>query len=402
MTAQLFIPDKIKVGFQKREGTFTGTLAYVIYYDEKNKLRKESSWNTWRDTSIEPLEFDNTPMNGFIFNKGIQRSSEWFGSGRSVFRVFAPHDFEFEINSDNLINLLMHSDVSKREILEQCVFAWAGTELVLLPTNSVEYQQSIEYTAKQSQKVSTKELVRGRRYNRKKSSTIETYIGYFEWWKFDTIRSSYKYEHQNKGKKHIFWDGEHFRPLGASVLSSAVSDDIVDNYAELVDNFFSTHHSQRIIGVTIDTNASTAKDANDRYRYPELYTISADGKRLSYIYPEYYSYTPLHKKAFNEYAKTITYDGKFNSFMSEDVRYLQPRQYSGYPYYGADTYSQSRHFNELHRQLMDIAEAENIVYEEIDKDQYTELMTKLGYGIPKFVLENGRACEYKNRFYYGY
>ena len=35
---QLFIPDKIKVGFQKRDGTYTGKLAYVIYYDLKNVL----------------------------------------------------------------------------------------------------------------------------------------------------------------------------------------------------------------------------------------------------------------------------------------------------------------------------------------------------------------------------
>lgn len=31
--ANLFIPQKLKIGFQKREGTFTGKLAYIIYYD---------------------------------------------------------------------------------------------------------------------------------------------------------------------------------------------------------------------------------------------------------------------------------------------------------------------------------------------------------------------------------
>lgn len=34
----------------------TTKLAYVIYYDNKtNKLRKESSWEQWRDKSIEPV-----------------------------------------------------------------------------------------------------------------------------------------------------------------------------------------------------------------------------------------------------------------------------------------------------------------------------------------------------------
>ena len=44
-----FIPKKIKVGFQERKDTYSGKLAYVIYYDEKNNLRKEQSWNSWRD-----------------------------------------------------------------------------------------------------------------------------------------------------------------------------------------------------------------------------------------------------------------------------------------------------------------------------------------------------------------
>jgi hypothetical protein len=68
---QLFIPSKIKIGFQKREDTYTKKLAYVIYYDLKNKLRKETSWNSWRDHKIEPLEFENKPISGFVLNKGV-------------------------------------------------------------------------------------------------------------------------------------------------------------------------------------------------------------------------------------------------------------------------------------------------------------------------------------------
>ena len=45
----IYIPKKIKVGYQNRYDTYTKKLAYVIYYDEKNKLRKETSWNNWRD-----------------------------------------------------------------------------------------------------------------------------------------------------------------------------------------------------------------------------------------------------------------------------------------------------------------------------------------------------------------
>ena len=33
----IFIPKKINVGFQNRKDTYTGKLAYVIYYDEDGK-----------------------------------------------------------------------------------------------------------------------------------------------------------------------------------------------------------------------------------------------------------------------------------------------------------------------------------------------------------------------------
>ena len=49
MKSNIFIPKIINVGYQNRSGTYTGKLAYVIYYDEKGKLRKEASWNNWRD-----------------------------------------------------------------------------------------------------------------------------------------------------------------------------------------------------------------------------------------------------------------------------------------------------------------------------------------------------------------
>ena len=37
---KLYIPKKIKVGFQEREDTFNGLLSYIIYWDDKGVLRK--------------------------------------------------------------------------------------------------------------------------------------------------------------------------------------------------------------------------------------------------------------------------------------------------------------------------------------------------------------------------
>jgi hypothetical protein len=71
MADKLYIPGKIKVGFRDRDGTYTGKLAYVIYYDHKGILRKEKSWESWRDEKIAPVEFSNEPTEGFVLNKGV-------------------------------------------------------------------------------------------------------------------------------------------------------------------------------------------------------------------------------------------------------------------------------------------------------------------------------------------
>ena len=62
MNEKLYIPKRINVGFQKREGTYRGILGYVIYWDDKGKLRKEASWESWRHTvgdRISPWSADN-------------------------------------------------------------------------------------------------------------------------------------------------------------------------------------------------------------------------------------------------------------------------------------------------------------------------------------------------------
>lgn len=248
MTAKLFIPEKIKVGFQKRTDTYTGQLAYIIYYDEKGVLKKEASWQGWRDKSIPDVEILNTPQNGFIFNKNIQRNAYHFGSGRSMMRVYDPRNFEFEIDMDNLSCILMNTDVSKSEINENCVFGWSGKDLVLIPVNSQEYKEATEYTALQKTGISTKELVKGFSYKKKKEDGICIYMGYIEY--FDSSYEPYETRNpyggsytnyrkimKNKGKKHIFYVNgkynEEFSPLTISTLSGCISDEVDQNYADL-------------------------------------------------------------------------------------------------------------------------------------------------------------------------
>jgi hypothetical protein len=262
MHSQLYIPKTITVGFQKRTDTFTGKLAYVIYTDHTGKLRKEASWNSWRSKDIEPVTVDNTPQNGFTFNKGVKRDGYW-GSGRSVIRVWDPRDFEFEISVDNLIGILMHADVSKRDITEPCVFAWNGTELLLLPTNSLEYQESLKHTAKQGKKFSSRDLVIGHTYGIKKDSTTRVvYLGRLQRFEVQSVASNGENDRysgrtcayrqvQKKEKGHVFMDvatNEVLVKDPSAYIDTVVSDEVLDTFPAMMDKYYSSAESQPIIG----------------------------------------------------------------------------------------------------------------------------------------------------------
>ncbi len=306
MHNKLYIPKTIKIGFQNREDTYTGKLAYVVYYDEKNKLRKEASWNSWRDKKIEPIEYENKPMNGFVLNKGIHRYSDW-GTGRHVIRIHDPREFEFEITVDNLTGILTHSDVSKREITEQMVFAWYGTELVLLPVNSEAYQQSVEYTDKQSNKVSTKSLVPGRMYAAKKSDDQYMYIGFYECFNFSYVDGTdYNDQHQKSiGKKHVFYKKEDYygnrftTPSVSTFFSHEISTDLNPEFAQKCSEFFETTMGQRIVGVRFkDTGTKPFKTMNHGYAQ---YWHKVDDS--SFCQSSCYDHTI--NKAFEATSKTI-------------------------------------------------------------------------------------------------
>lgn len=59
MKSNIFVPKKINVGFQNRDDTYTGKLAYVVYYDEKGKLRKK---NHGTDGEIKTSQMKNLKM----------------------------------------------------------------------------------------------------------------------------------------------------------------------------------------------------------------------------------------------------------------------------------------------------------------------------------------------------
>lgn len=250
MNNQLYIPQRIKVGFQERGDTYTKKLAYIICYGADGKLRKEVSFEGWRDKKIDTMELDNAPHHEFILNKNIERY-RWshFSSGRSYIRVYDSRGIEFEVTPENLIGILMHCDCNKRALSGKYVYAWSGKDLVLLPCDSEEYEAAKNFTSLQHKKIVTKDLVPGCSYKTKKQEDV-IYVGRFMW--YEAVLYGRKGPKPRTGKKHHIFtnDGKKFYyKTNLEFLAHKNSEDIVGNYAEIIENFQNNIHSVDIIDI---------------------------------------------------------------------------------------------------------------------------------------------------------
>lgn len=286
--SNVFVAPKIRIGFQTREDCFTKKLAYIIYYDTAGKIRKEKSWKSWIDDKIPVEEHENTPMEGFTLNRDVKRySGDWFSSKRTLIRVHDPRGFEFEVTTENLIAILMHTDCSKRSLIGQFVYAWSGQDLVLLPTNSEEYQAAVNYTAGLAKKVKAKELVNGVEYKTKRDGNV-IYMGKFNIYTFANDSMKYTYAtpsgKRTANKCMVFTDdnGEtFFTKKSVDFLSEALSTEPVINYAELVDKFNAKIYAHDIVSFEVEP-VEIDDTLVDRYGKGETYKITDEFAYSSY------------------------------------------------------------------------------------------------------------------------
>ena len=305
----LLIPTKLRIGFNKRDDTYSKKLAYIIYYDTKGKIRKEDSFNSWRDHGIAVIETDNVPTSGFVLNKevGGGGSRGWEHVRAEKIRIYDPRDFEFEISTSNLIYILQECSSIKGKGLEgEFVYAWDGKDLMLLPVASREYKASTKYTLLQNNKVSAKELVEGHTYINKEQEQL-LYIGKF------IVKWDEKYNRiiNYVGKqKYVFWKGKNeyknlsktyeFEYLnGLETIASKISDTIPENFADLF-NFVSTKMSGEIESIC-KINVKTSPDSNEKTSYYNYY------------------YNSLKSIQRYENAKFYSIDGKIYSLKIENM-----------------------------------------------------------------------------------
>jgi len=268
MNNKLYIPKTISVGYQKRGDTYTDALGYVIYTDDKGVLRKEGSWQGWRDQAIPANLFQNEPTDGFILNKGISGGGRGWDSRQSKIRIYDPRGHEIEIPIDNLLFILQEYTSAKGKAIDgKFVYAWQGKDLVLLPTDCLEYKQSVEFSTLQAQKVSARDLVIGATYITKQDTEL-IYMGRFVHY---SSKNNYEYNYSRNArkdveykivgkKKHIFLDPERvncdyyndrkFAPLNSmGKLAKLGTEGPIDNYAEMLDEFLATKEASPPVGM---------------------------------------------------------------------------------------------------------------------------------------------------------
>lgn len=268
MNSKLYIPKKVKVGFQKRDDCYAKRLAYVIYWDDKGVLRKEKSWEGWRDKKIDPVEIDNIPYGNFTLNKDVHRDGGHFGVGRNHIRVYDDRGIEFEITPENLVFILMNTNCVKRSLEGEYVYAWSGTDLVLLPTNCLDYKASAEFTKLQGEKVGAKNFTPGHWYLTKDQREL-MYLGRHDWyeWKQEKVgekaASSYYYRTQDRNiyhyfrrckKKHVFISKDNkIEPHSdGGKISRQLTDTVDDNYVGNLELFLGSFNSGAVEGIEIE------------------------------------------------------------------------------------------------------------------------------------------------------
>jgi hypothetical protein len=309
---QIFIPKKLKVGYQKRSDTYSKKLAYVTYYDQKNKLRKEGSWKGWIDEKVGIDEFENVPTEGFVLNRNVGGVKESYGSYDvriEKVRVYDPRGFEFEIDIPNVLTILQECTSVKGKGLEgEFVYGWAGANLILIPTSCQQYKESQEYTDLQSTKISAKELIPGCSYKTKKQKDL-IYLGKMNWFDYkyndsQVFESKIKFvfvdekpdnfgddyeptpedfetdeeyqeeikrlkEDREREEEEIKLNGEEIQFVSFPSISNLAvcnSDVPVSNYAELMDRFNSTKYAAKPVSF-VEEKEIVLPEINKQYSW---------------------------------------------------------------------------------------------------------------------------------------
>lgn len=342
MKHNLFIPKTITVGYQERNNTYTKKLAYVIYTDEKGVLRKEGSWNSWRNHAIKPNTFDNVPTEGFVLNKKAGGYSSGWNHRQTYVRVYDPRGFEFEITIENLLYILENATSTKGKGLEgEFIYSWDGKDLVLMPVESPDYKEITEYNEKLHNKIKLKgkDLKVGGTYLTSDNKEL-IYIGRFDHWDtdyrgaslYDEVKDSY-YPQVNKGKIYWFYDKkgkyngfELIRSLNKII--SVISEDCDENYADIFEE------------LQCKPSYSPFDRSKDEYVPYELDEFIKEFKKHTWSHKIIGEDMKYHNFRFD------VNNGDYTNFKEERIKYVERKNW-GYGGYDTTVYEPCEDINSI-------------------------------------------------------
>ena len=111
---------------------------------------------------IKPYEFDNIPIEGFVLNKKAGGTKNGWNARQTYCRVYDPRGFEIELSIPNLLYILENTNSIKGKGLEgKFVYGWDSKNLVLIPENSPEYKDMVEFSDMQNTNIKKSELILG-------------------------------------------------------------------------------------------------------------------------------------------------------------------------------------------------------------------------------------------------
>ncbi len=156
------------------------------------------------DEGIKPLEFDNSPLDGFVLNKKAGGYSTGWNHRQTYCRVYDPRGFEFEITIPNLLYILENSTSIKGKGLEgKFIYGWEGKDLVLIPEDAPEYKEMITFNEVLKLKVKKSDLKVGGIYIKSDNQKV-TYLGeypYYDYYGATTgEKQSWFYSEENNYK----------------------------------------------------------------------------------------------------------------------------------------------------------------------------------------------------------
>lgn len=183
MKKTMLIPENLEIGFQERSDVMENRLSYITYRKDDGSIAKELSWTGWKSDEIPVEQHKNVPTSGFIISKDVKEHT-WHGNTRVKMRIYDPRGFDFEISINNLFMILEVCDINKCEMIGEFVYAWFGSELILLPTNAEVYKRSKEASDNNNNKIAVKDLKVGAIYRTriiKGETTDYLYLGRRPW-----------------------------------------------------------------------------------------------------------------------------------------------------------------------------------------------------------------------------